>query len=82
MENKKVFEIKNCDDCPFMHDSYDDWAVGNDTVISCNLKYFLTKGYSIIDSYKSYNHKGKIKRPDWCPINEKELTFKIKNNEN
>lgn len=75
----KIFEIETCNDCPFMKNDYDEWVIGNDTVVSCNLNIFLMKQFSFIDSFKSNEKKEPIiQRPNWCPLINKQLTFKIK----
>jgi len=80
MKDKQIYEIEHCNDCPFMQNDYDDWAVGNDTIISCNLKYCFTKKFSVIYSFKRYlkEDEYQIERPNWCPLNDNQLTFKIK----
>lgn len=80
MKDKQIYEIEHCNDCPFMQNDYDDWAIGNDTIISCNLYKFIKKQFIVINSYKSssYRYDKKTDRPNWCILNKNELIFKIK----
>jgi hypothetical protein len=68
-------EIKNCFDCPLCNKEYDDWAVGDDTTLICNVNN------NFIDSYQCYNENKfnkTFKRPNWCPLEKSDILITLK----
>lgn len=53
---KTQIDITSCIDCPFRYDDYNDYAIGNDTIVICNLSRYLQMDISIIDSYNSMEY--------------------------
>jgi hypothetical protein len=49
----KKREIKSCIDCPFCYHDYDDFSMGDNTILICTLAEFERLNEYIIDSYDS-----------------------------
>jgi len=55
--------VNNCGNCPFHVYKYDDYAIGFDTIESCQLSEFLRRKEYYIDIYNQYDE---IKKCDYC----------------
>jgi len=43
--------VNKCNNCPFKAENYNDFAIGNDTVVTCNLKAYLGLKSTYLTSY-------------------------------
>jgi len=43
--------VKSCNNCPFKAENYNDFAIGNDTVVYCNLRAYLGLKTTYLGSY-------------------------------
>ena len=77
-------EISGCVNCPFKVVDYDDFAVGNDTLINCSLAEYLQMDEYYINSYDTKNYEEyedeELVTPSWCPVlKNKEINIKYYN---
>ena len=78
MKEYTIRNIKSCKNCPFMYFDYDDFAIGADTLVICNLAQNKNSKDYIIDSYDSKKgESSKCKTPVWCFIKNKPLLLKF-----
>lgn len=68
-------KVTKCNNCPFKVSNYDDFAVGYDTVLQCNLKSYLGFKSTILRIFDSINGEPIIPIPSDCPI--KDIDIKI-----
>ena len=71
-------KVDGCHSCPFEYVDYDDYAVGSDTLLICNLARFKNSKDCYIDMYdskKEEEHYTFKNFPDWCPLNAGEITI-------
>ena len=81
MKNKEEIKVNCCGSCPFQEVSYDDFAVGNDTIEVCLLARKLNMKEYFIDVYDSKRGEDsgnlETKVPEWCPLKEKDYTISL-----
>jgi len=78
--NTNTRVITGCIDCPFRFHEYDDYALGHDTIESCNLAVDLNLDEYFIDSYDTKNQDElTLKTPKWCPLKNNSLLLTFKN---
>ena len=66
--NTTEIKVKNCRKCPF---STIEVGIGNVKTYDCFAPVQIHKGkYDIKAYYESY------KKPNWCPLNDRELIIK------
>lgn len=69
-------KVTKCNNCPFKVSNYDDFALGDDTLLECNLKSYLGISDTFIGSYNLADDSEKlIPIPEDCPI--KDIDIKI-----
>ena len=76
----KNIEVKKCTECPFRYDDFDDFSMGDDTVMVCSLANHLRLPNIFIGSYSSWDEeKSCSELPEWCPLKNEDykISFKI-----
>lgn len=72
MQEQEI-KVKQCHDCPFYHLKWDSWAVGRDTITSCNLE---KKTIEVFDT--KANEEAKVEIPEWCPLKKASFLISLK----
>lgn len=83
-------KVKDCNNCPFRVDEYDDFSMGYDNLSYCNLAKHQNKDKYIIEAYNQYESKDWIeeseddemmlhilKTPNWCPLKEGNISIEL-----
>lgn len=72
--------VKKCNNCPFLSPNFDDYALGDDTLLECNLKRYLGLNETFIGGFNSATEEiPNVNIPDDCPI--KDVNIKISTND-
>lgn len=69
-------KVKCCGGCPFCVTEINSDSIGDDTILYCNLAYFLKSKNYVIDSFDSFSSdeivddtKVEETTPIFCPLN-------------
>ena len=77
----KSLKIKGCNDCPFRCVNYDDYAVGPDSMDTCNLATHYNQSETFLRVYNASDSDKPIPTPKWCPLGKSTLKIKLIDNE-
>ena len=66
----KKINVSGCIDCPFRGSEFNDYAVGFDSIDSCELARFFNYKDNIIVVYNMCDEDSKLETPKWCPLKE------------
>jgi len=70
-------KVKNCNNCPFRVDKYDDWSTGYDSLTYCNLAHFNGEYLNLAVYNRNDENLQPIITPKECPLRDGNLIIEL-----